>query len=158
MRQLKTTLAVLFALLATIELHAQESPTATGGEATGTGGTASYSVGQVVYTTAAGTNGSVAQGVQQPYEISTTVGINETSINLEMSVYPNPTTNYLTLKVEDNANLSYQLYDLQGKVIENKKVKANSTTIKMEGLPKAVYFLKVVNNKQAVKTFRIIKN
>ncbi len=158
MKQKKTFMSIAFLLLGLGGLHAQESPTAAGGEATGTGGTASYSVGQVVYTTATGTNGSVAQGVQQPYEISTTVGINETSINLEMSVYPNPTTDYLTLKVEDNFNLSYQLYDLQGKVIENKKVTADNTTIKMKALPKATYFLMVTDNKNTVKTFKIIKN
>ncbi len=158
MRHLKTTLAAIFVLLATIELQAQESPTASGGEATGTGGTASYSVGQVVYTTNTGTNGSVAQGVQQPYEISATVGINETSINLELSVFPNPTVNYLTLKAEKTEGLSYQLFDMQGKVIENKKVTASNTTIKMEGLPTATYFLKVTEESQAVKTFKIIKN
>ena len=158
MKHKKTMTSFAFLLLGLGGLQAQESPTAAGGEATGSGGTASYSIGQVVYTTNTGTNGSVAQGVQQPFEISTTVGINETSINLEMSVYPNPTTDYLTLKVEDNSNLSYQLYDLQGKVIENKKVNANSTIITMEALPKATYFLRVTDNKNTVKTFKVIKN
>jgi len=158
MKHKKTMTSVAFLLLGLGGLHAQESPTAAGGEATGTGGTASYSVGQVAYATNTGSNGSVLQGVQQPFEISTTVGINETSIHLEMSVYPNPTTDYLTLKVEDNSNLSYQLYDLQGKVIENKKVNANSTIITMEALPKATYFLTVTDNKNTVKTFKVIKN
>jgi len=157
MKHKKTITSMAFLLLGLGGLHAQQSPTATGGEATGTGGTASYSVGQVVYTTNTGTNGSVAQGVQQPYEISTTVGINETSINLELSVYPNPTTNYLTLKTDDNTNMSYQLYDLQGKVIENKKVSSNATNISLEGQPTATYFLNVVKNNQIVKTFKIIK-
>ncbi len=148
----------LFLLLSLGGLYAQESPVTTGGQATGTGGTASYSVGQVVYTTATGINGTVAQGVQQPYEISTTVGINETAINLELSVYPNPTTDYLTLKVADNSDLNYQLYDLQGKVIANKKVNSGTTTIKMEGLPKAIYFLNVTKGNQVVKTFKIVKN
>ena len=121
MKHKKTITSIAFLLLGFGGLHAQESPTATGGEATGTGGTASYSVGQVVYTTNTGTNGSVAQGVQQPYEISTTVGINETTINLELSVYPNPTINYLTLKVEKTEGLTFQLYDLQGKVIESNR-------------------------------------
>jgi len=147
-----------FLLLGLGGLHAQESPTASGGEATGTGGTASYSVGQVVYTTNTGTNGSVAQGVQQPYEISTTVGINETFINLELSVYPNPTTNYLTLKTDDNTNLSYQLYDMQGKVIETKKISSNATNISLEAQPTASYFLSVVKDNQIVKTFKVIKN
>ena len=158
MKHKKTITSIAFLLLELGGLHAQEAVTTTGGEATGTGGTASYTVGQVVYSTNIGTNGSMAQGVQQPYEISTTVGINETSINLALSVYPNPTTNYLTLKVEDNSNLSYQLYDLQGKLIENRNIVDNSTIVKMEGLPKATYFLKVTKNNKSVKTFKIIKN
>ncbi|MFT6922960.1 MAG: hypothetical protein ACJA1C_001968 [Crocinitomicaceae bacterium] len=158
MKHKKTITSVAFLLLGSGGLHAQDSPTATGGEATGAGGTASYSVGQVVYTTVIGTNGSIAQGVQQPYEISTTVGVNEMSINLELSVYPNPTTNYLTLKVEDNSDLNFQLIGLQGTVIENNKVNSNSTTINVENLPTATYFLKVTKNNQIVKTFKIIKN
>ena len=157
MKHRKTITSVAFLLLGLGGLHAQESSTAAGGDATGIGGSSSYPVGQVVYTTNTGTNGSLAQGVHQPYEISTTLGINETTINLELSLYPNPTTNYLTLKVENNTNLSYQLIDLLGKVIANKKVTATSTTIKMEALPKAIYFLKVTRNNQPVKTFKVIK-
>lgn len=160
MKHKVTITSIVFILLGLGGLHAQESSSATGGKATGSGGTASYSVGQVVYTTNTGTNGSVAQGVQQPFEISTTVGINETSINLEMSVYPNPTSNYLSLKVESEKleNLSYQLIDLQGKIIESKKVNSTNTTVAMESLPTATYFLKISDNKQVVKTYKIIKN
>jgi hypothetical protein len=155
-----TMISAAFLLLGIGGLHAQESPTATGGDATGAGGTSSYTVGQVVYTTNTGSNGSVAQGVQQPYEISVTTGVNETTINLEMNVFPNPTTNYLQLKVgsEKLENLNFQLIDLQGKVIENKKVTAITSTINMEELPKAIYFLNVTKNNQLIKAFKVIKN
>jgi hypothetical protein len=160
MKHKRTMISAAFLLLGIGGLHAQESPTATGGDATGAGGTSSYTVGQVVYTTNTGSNGSVAQGVQQPYEISVTTGVNETTINLEMSVFPNPTTNYLQLKVgsEKLENLNFQLIDLQGKVIENKKVTAITSTINMEELPKAIYFLNVTKNNQLIKTFKVIKN
>ena len=158
MKHKKTITSITFLLLGLGGLHAQETVTTSGGDATGTGGTASYSVGQVMYTTATGTNGSIAQGVQQPYEISVTTGVNKTTINLELSVYPNPTTDYLTLKVEDNTELNYQIYDNHGKVIANKKVTATTSTINLESLPKATYFLNVVNNSQVLKTFKIIKN
>jgi len=105
-------------------LQAQETIPATGGNATGSGGSASYSVGQVVYTTNTGTNGSVAQGVQQPFEISVVTGIEQTKgINLSVSAYPNPATDFLMLKVEnyDNGNLSYQLFDMNSKLLQNKK-------------------------------------
>ena len=157
---MKLEKAIFFALLLTSTqgLNAQETVTTTGGEATGTGGTTSYSIGQVVYTTQEGANGSVSQGVQQPYEISTTVGIDETSIKLEMSVFPNPTTDFLILKTEEIDGLTYQLIDMQGKLIETNKVSINSTTIEMDKLASATYFLIVTKNNNPVKTFKIIKN
>ena len=139
-------------------LQAQEALPATGGEATGTGGSVSYSVGQVSYTTNTGTNGSASQGVQQAYKISTTTGVNETSIQLALSVHPNPTTSFLSLSVEDVSELNYQLIDFQGKLIEQQKIETTSTLINMEGLPQAVYFLKVTKDNQLLKTFKIMKN
>ena len=49
--------------------QAQESVNSTGGNATGSGGTVAYSVGQVVYTANTGSSGNVEQGVQHAYEI-----------------------------------------------------------------------------------------
>ena len=157
MKHKKANISVALLLLG-LGLHSQETVLSSGGEATGTGGTASYSLGQVVYTTYTGTNvKSIAQGVQQPFEISTTISINENYNKLKLSVYPNPTTNYLTLEAKDNSNLSYQLYDLQGKIIERKTVNNKSTKISLEGKPTAIYFLNIVKNNQVIKTFKIIK-
>ncbi len=142
-------------------LQAQTSVNATGGDASGSGGSASYSVGQVVYTTNTGTNGSVAQGVQQPYEISVVTGIEQAKgINLELSVYPNPTTDYLTLEVKDFelSNLSFQLFDMQGKLLQKEKITSNQTRIVMSNLVPANYFVKVIQGDKEIKTFKIIKN
>lgn len=46
---------------------AQQAVVTTGGSLSGVGGNASFSVGQVVYTTISGSNGSAAQGVQQNF-------------------------------------------------------------------------------------------
>lgn len=145
-----------FSLLATLELSAQENTVASGGEATGSGGTVSYSVGQVVYTANNGTNGSVSQGVQQPYAISTTVGVNQTSIQL--NAYPNPTTNNLTLTTDDCESLSYQLFNIQGAEISSKTLNSKTSNISLEGHPPATYFLKVIKNNEVIKAFKIIKN
>ena len=156
----KIKIVVLFLLgFELLTAQAQQATTATGGDASGIGGTVAYSVGQVVYTTHIGTNGSVAQGVQQSYIISIVLGIEDNSIKLELTAYPNPTTNFLTLNV-GNAELStlrFQLYDISGKLIESRKIISSIETIGMENLPSAIYFLKVANNNQEVKTFKIIK-
>ena len=158
MKHKKIMTIIAFLLLGLAGLYAQEGLTASGGEATGAGGTASYSVGQVFYTSNTGSTGIVSQGVIQPFEVYIILGIEETEIYLEMSAYPNPTSNYLTLKTGNNAHFSYQLYDMQGRIIENKKVTTTDTTISMETLPTATYFLKVTKDSQLVKTFKIIKN
>ena len=143
--------------------YAQQASIASGGDASGSGGSVAYSVGQIVYTTNTGITGSAAQGVQQPYEISTTIGLLETDIKLNLSAYPNPTTNYLMLQIDASASLSnqsmsYQLFDISGKLLESNTVVANSTTIKMEQMPTGTYLLKVIQNNKEVKTFKIIKN
>ena len=152
--------AVFLLVLGLTGLQAQTSVDATGGNATGSGGSASYSVGQVVYQTHTGTTGSVAQGVQQPYEISVVTGIEEAKgINLSVSAYPNPTSDYLTLSIEkfDISNLSYQLYDINGKLLQNEKITGKQTSIVMSNLVPANYFVKVIQGNEVIKTFKIIK-
>lgn len=162
MKHKKVKLSIVLLLsLRLIGLHAQEAIPASGGNASGNGGSVSYSVGQMVYTTYTGTNGSIAEGVQQPYEISVVSGIEQTkNINLTCKVYPNPTSDFLILKVEnyDNGNLSYQLFNISGKLLESKMLTGNEITISMENLVPATYFLKIINNQIEVKTFKIIKN
>lgn len=160
MKHLKFTLSSLL-LFCIMSLQSQENITISGGDATGSGGTAAYSVGQIVYTTITGTDGSVAQGVQQPYEISIVNGIEQDAgINLELKVYPNPTNDFLNLIVEDynNETLSYQLYDINGQIIKRGKILGIETTIMMEFQVPGNYLLIVFDDQNEVKTFKIIKN
>ena len=160
MKHKKTMTSVAFLLLGLGGLHAQESTNATGGDATGSGGTAAYSVGQVVYTTNTDALGTVSQGVQQAYEIFT-VGIKETELNISLSVFPNPTADNLTLQISNynNEKLSYQLFDMQGKLVNNGQVTAEQTQINTASLPPATYFTNVVNQEnKKPQSFKIIKN
>ncbi|MBL4861748.1 MAG: T9SS type A sorting domain-containing protein [Crocinitomicaceae bacterium] len=160
MKHKKITASVLFLILGLGGLHAQEAVPTTGGDATGPGGSSSYSVGQVVYTTYTGTNGSVAQGVQQPYEIYTAVGLEVTEINLDLVAYPNPTSDALTLIIGkyDNEKLTYQLVDLNGKLLTNGQVVNQTTTINMQDYPVSTYLMQIQENNTLLKTFRIVKN
>jgi hypothetical protein len=143
-----------------MRLQAQEAIPASGGNASGSGGSASYTVGQLVYTTNTGTSGSVAQGVQQPFEISVITGLEEAKgITLQCSAYPNPANDYLILKIEGEVGTQCiaSLYDMNGKLITAQKITGNETTIIMRNLVPATYFLKVIQGNKEVKTFKIIK-
>ena len=63
-------LQILLVLCFYSESNSQETILTAGKDASGSGGSASYSIGQVTYLFNASSAGSEAQGVQQPYEIS----------------------------------------------------------------------------------------
>jgi hypothetical protein len=161
-KKLYLSLVVLLVLGLT-GLQAQESINTSGGNASGSSGSVSYSAGQVVYTTNSGTTGTLAQGVQQPYKISVITGFEDIKwMNLNCSVYPNPTTDYLTLKIDASAsipiqNLSYQLYDMNGRLLGSGKLESHETQIVMVNLVPETYLLEVFDQNKIVKSFKIIK-
>ena len=140
---------------------AQESVNTTSGDASGSKGSVSYSVGQIAYQTHTDTSISVAEGVQQAYIISVFTGLEETP-RLELSViaYPNPSTNNLILEVKELefSTLSFQLFDMQGRLLQSKNITCNQTNIVMSRLTPATYFIKIIKEGRDVKTFKIIKN
>lgn len=139
--------------------YAQQATTASGGDASGSGGSVAYSVGQLVYTTNTGTTGSVAQGVQHAFDIYA-VGIEDIVWGFSLSVFPNPTADQLTLSIENYPHepLTYQLYDLQGKLLASQPIQAIETEIPFSHLPAAVYFLHVLQENQRVQSFKIVKH
>jgi hypothetical protein len=141
-------------------LFAQETIPATGGNASGTGGSSSYSIGQVFFNTISGSNITVAQGVQQPFEISVvTVLPDFKDISLECIVYPNPTSGSVKLLFGsfDVDSPGFRLYDAKGVLLQDKSIVSRETEISMENLPSSVYYLKVLSNKIEIKVFKIVK-
>jgi hypothetical protein len=105
MKNLNKIICLVLLFLLSLNIQAQKETVAAGGEAIGTGGTASYSYGQVVYTTNSGATGSSAQGVQQTYEITVITDITKTQeIFSELNAYPNPTPDLLTLSVSQSGS------------------------------------------------------
>lgn len=156
--KIKNLLSLIFVLFIT-KFYSQEAIVASGGNSAGVNGNVSYSVGQVIYTTHFGSNGSIVQGVQQPFEIQTLLGLDNININLQLSVYPNPTANLLSLDVKNYnfENLQYQLFDINGRIILSGKIVQESTQLQLDVFPAAIYLLKVTDNNKEIKTFKIIK-
>jgi hypothetical protein len=138
-------------------VKAQESLSAAGGEATGGGGSASYTVGQLFYNTYSGPNGSVAEGVQQPYEISVITSIEEIP-GIISAVFPNPVTEFLILRTElDGMNISFRLFDFSGRLLDEKRITDHETMIYMGRYSPGTYFLIITDGNRDLKTFKIIK-
>jgi len=138
----------------------QNAIVASGGNASGTEGSVSYSVGQITYTYNANATGSVSQGLQQSYEFQTLSNAALTTVKLTATMYPNPTSDYVVLAISESnlIGISYVLYDLQGRAVSKGQTTQSNTQIEMQSFSTGTYLLKLNHNNQELKTFKIIKN
>lgn len=146
----------------TLTLFSQSAVVPTGGTATGSGGTVTYTVGQIADQKVEGNGQYIIEGVQQPFEIQE-VGINNyPDITLEAILYPNPTTSKVILSIRKydipSYGLTAQLYDFNGKLVKSFIVKDLDTEIDFSNYAAATYQLRIVDNKTLLKTFKVVKN
>ncbi|MCX8143291.1 MAG: M43 family zinc metalloprotease [Bacteroidia bacterium] len=94
---------------------------------------------------------------------STTVGVNELTQSIGLSVSPNPTNSNFTIKftLSDPAELNYQVTDILGKTIlkSNKQtyqVGEHDIDVNISALPAGIYFLQLELNGQKIAR-KIIK-
>ena len=144
-----------------MSLSAQSALVGTGGEASGSGGSVSYSVGQIAVQSNSEGNTSISEGVQQPYEIQT-IGIdNYPGITLNAVVYPNPTQGTVILSIDSFDSFSdivfARLYDGNGKQIREIRIADHQTEIGMESLSTGTYYLNLFSGKQMLKSFKVVK-
>jgi hypothetical protein len=128
-------------LLANQLAYSQNAITFSGGKATGSGGAARYTVGQVFYSTNTSTTGAVSQSLQQAFDFQTLSNPELTTLKVTAVTYPNLTKDCLLLKITDTAinNLRYTLFDVNGKAIASGSITESSTQIQMKQLYTSAY-------------------
>ncbi len=156
---------ILLAVLGVFMLcdaSAQQALPAAAGEGSGIGGHVSFTVGQLVYYTYAGSSGSIAEGVQQPYEISLVSAVEPASgVHLYLAAYPNPVSDKLILEMDAgliaSSEATFLLLDATGKTLDSGTANGTHTRIDMQGHSPGTYFLRVTQGKRVLQTFKILK-
>jgi hypothetical protein len=140
-------------------LFAQQDVITASANDEGAGGTVSWSLGLVAFSTLTGTSGSLLEGVQQPYEIYIMTGIDDEVQLQKITLFPNPATDIITLKFSEPKlkNFSCQLYDLQGKPLKEVEISSQETIIYLGGISLSNCFIVITENQKPVKIFKIIK-
>lgn len=134
-----------------------------GGDAQSSAGSVSYTVGQIATQTESNGSGSisVAEGVQQPYEIMT-VGVNHyPQITLNAMVFPNPTENLAQLLLNGfeipSEGLQAHLFDSKGKLLQQIPVTDDLTTFQIGQYATGTYYLELRSGKRVLKTFKVVR-
>ena len=161
MKQIPLLMAFLAYLGTTV--FAQSAIVPVGGDAQSNSGSVSYTVGQIAVQTVNNSSSiSVAEGVQQPYEILT-VGVDDyPQITLNAVVYPNPTENFAQLQLNGfeipAGGLRAILYDGSGKVLQTLPVTEDLTPFQIGHYATGSYYLELRNGKRVLKTFKVVRS
>jgi|JI10StandDraft_1071094.scaffolds.fasta_scaffold376966_2 hypothetical protein len=106
-----------------------------GGTASIGGNTYEWSIGEMVLVnTATAGNITITQGLLQPSKPSSGVGLSESQFIFDhVTIYPNPTENlfYLSADFNDKGEIHTLLYDMNGKIIDDKKIPADGQPVKI---------------------------
>ena len=151
-------LVILVLICFSLQSEAQQVISAAGTTTTTSEGSVSYTLGEIAIQTTETSSGTSSEGVQQAYEIYK-VGVTEITLGGFINVYPNPTNGQLTLNTANlNKNLAYELYDSQGKLIQECASFSDGHTLSISEVVNAVYYLKISSDSQPIQTFKIMKN
>ena len=146
---------LIFCLIATQYAFSQHSIVSNGGEANGSGGTASYSVGQVYDMSISNNNFSIQEGVQQTYKVNTD-GLLEMSTDL-FTIYPIPTSDFITIELKSkDFEFEYYVISTEGSLVDKGIISSQNSTINLADLKTGEYHVVCKSDKQFFKS-KIIK-
>ncbi|MDX2173086.1 MAG: T9SS type A sorting domain-containing protein [Bacteroidota bacterium] len=84
-------------------------------------------------------------------------GVKESSEMADISIYPNPFNSSFKISNSQNKNLSYQIIDVNGKTIKEDSINKDSE-IEIGNISSGIYMLKLFDNNNSYKNYKLIKN
>jgi len=135
----------------------QNALSAAGGHFKTSGGSTSFTVGQVAYVLKNATGSYLNEGVQQVYTKKTTP-IEELVYLKEVQLFPNPTQESMTLILssKENIQVRYTIMDYLGKEIRSGNILSEKSEISLMDLPAGNYFISLKSKKEN-RIFKIVK-
>ena len=135
----------------------QNALSAAGGHFKSSGGSTSFTVGQVAYVLKKGTGSYLNEGVQQVYSKKTTP-VEELVYLKEVQLYPNPTQETMTLILssKEDIQVRYTIMDYLGKEIRNGNILSEKSEISLRDLPSGNYFISLKSKKE-IRIFKMVK-
>jgi hypothetical protein len=150
----KHTLFV-FSLISTLAATAQEVVSTQGDSYSNGTANIDFTIGEVVINTGTDGTNDLTQGFHQTNW--NFLGVVDHAPNYEATIFPNPTSEVLNIRTSTFENVTYTLYDAQGKLVLQDKLSAEQTSIQVSQLTPGSYSLILNNRTQNLKTFKLVK-
>jgi hypothetical protein len=145
----------LFSLFASISVSAQEVVSTQGESYSNASAKIDFTIGEVVINTGTDGTNDLTQGFHQTNW--TFLGVEDFAPNFQATIFPNPTQDVFNIKTSVFENVTYTLYDAQGKLVMQNILSAEQTPIQVSRLAPGSYSLTLNNETQNLKIFKLVK-
>ena len=149
------TLLLFGALTLSLNSLGQEVVSTQGDSYSNASGNIDFTIGEVIINTGTDGTNDLTQGFHQTNW--NFLGMEDFVPNYEVNIFPNPTSDVLNIKTSTFENVTYTLYDVQGKLVMQDILSAEQTPIQVSQLAPGSYSLTLNNDTQKLKTFKLIK-
>ena len=146
---------VLFSLFVAISVSAQEVVATQGESYSNAIANIDFTIGEVIIATGTDGTNDITQGFHQTNW--NFLGVEDHAPNYEAIIFPNPTEDVLNIRTSTFENVTYTLYDAQGKLVMQNMLSAEQTPIQVSQLAPGSYSLTLNNETQNLKTFKLVK-
>lgn len=118
-----------------------------------------WSIGELVTETYTGAQNTLTQGFHQGTYIVTSIDENPL-LDFSIVAFPNPTSDFISLKVESSKveSLQFTITDISGKILQNGNFTNEPEQINFSSYAAGTYIVTISQNNQILKSFQIIKN
>lgn len=142
-------------LLSSILLNAQEVVTTQGDSYSTASANIDFTIGEAVINTGTDGTNDLTQGFHQTNW--NFLGVEDHALDYEATIFPNPTEDVLNIRTTTFENVTFTLYDAQGKLVMQNILSAEKTPIQVSQLAPGGYSLTLNNETQNLKTFKLVK-
>ena len=146
---------VLFSFFASLAVSAQEVVSTQGESYSNASANIDFTIGEVIIATGTDGTNDITQGFHQTNW--NFVGLEDHAPNYEAIIFPNPTEDVLNIRTSTFENVTYTLYDAQGKLVMQNMLSAEQTPIQVSQLAPGSYSLTLNNQIQNLKKFKLVK-
>jgi hypothetical protein len=164
MLNMKRDTLVLISLFASLAVSAQEVVSTQGESYSNASANIDFTIGEVIINTGTDGTNDLTQGFHQTNW--NFLGVEDFAPNYEATIFPNPTQDVLNIKTSSFENVTYTLYDAQGKIVMQDILSAEQTPIQVSQLAPGAYSLELIfeeGNEGPLslskrKTFKLVKS
>jgi len=148
--------AVFFILASAFSVFSQEVISSQGTSYTNSTGNIDYTLGETVISSLSDGLNDITQGFHQTNW--TFLGVEDFHKEIQLFLYPNPTSEILTVEASSYKELFYEMFNAEGKIVLEGKLVDQKTEINVSALSPGNYTLSILNKSQVWKAFKLLKS